>query len=204
MTQEEIQKMAESNPKEAAAHSDCPPELWRKLAIKYTQEAKSNPAAGLFALQNPELYSWEAVERACARDWIGAMLPTVPSVLRGLWAADCAERTLGLFEQAHPEDQRPRAYILAWRQYLAGLGNRESWVAAMLPAQRADWRYLANYEAPATAKAAIDYIASNAANRVWTEPDEPNLQAVFEIAYGEAMEAEAHWQWQQLLRYLKA
>ncbi|MEZ4861374.1 MAG: hypothetical protein R3C14_08710 [Caldilineaceae bacterium] len=35
-----------------------------------------------------------------------------------IWAADCAERVLSLFEQAHPEDNRPRQAIEACRTWV--------------------------------------------------------------------------------------
>ncbi len=38
--------------------------------------------------------------------------------LMATWAADCAERVLPLFEQAHPEDDRPRQAIEACRTWI--------------------------------------------------------------------------------------
>ena len=40
--------------------------------------------------------------------------------LLALWAAECAEHVLGLFEQARPDDSRPRAAIEAIRSWAAG------------------------------------------------------------------------------------
>ena len=40
--------------------------------------------------------------------------------LLALWAAECAEHVLGLFEEARPEDERPRAAIEAIRAWAAG------------------------------------------------------------------------------------
>jgi hypothetical protein len=37
-----------------------------------------------------------------------------------LWAADCAEHVLGLFERAQPDDQRPREAIEAARAWVRG------------------------------------------------------------------------------------
>ena len=39
------------------------------------------------------------------------------------WAADCAERVLGLFEAAAPHDDRPRALIARTRQFAGGEVN---------------------------------------------------------------------------------
>jgi len=38
----------------------------------------------------------------------------------GAWAADCAERVLGLFEAEAPEDDRPRAAIARTRAFARG------------------------------------------------------------------------------------
>jgi hypothetical protein len=38
--------------------------------------------------------------------------------LMAAWAADCAERVLALFEQAYPEDERPRKAIEACRAWV--------------------------------------------------------------------------------------
>jgi hypothetical protein len=40
--------------------------------------------------------------------------------LLALWAADCAEHVVGLFEDARPDDARPRAAIEASRAWAAG------------------------------------------------------------------------------------
>ncbi len=37
-----------------------------------------------------------------------------------IWAADCAERVLAIFEQNHPEDERPRKAIEAARKWVCG------------------------------------------------------------------------------------
>ncbi|MGH6614368.1 putative immunity protein [Sphingomonas sp.] len=37
-----------------------------------------------------------------------------------LWAADCAERVLDLFETLHPDDARPRQAVQAARQWESG------------------------------------------------------------------------------------
>jgi len=36
----------------------------------------------------------------------------------GVWAAECAERVLGYFEEKNPEDRRPREAILALREWV--------------------------------------------------------------------------------------
>lgn len=50
--------------------------------------------------------------------------------LARLFAADCAERVLPLFEASHPTDQRPRRAIEVARLYAQGMATREQLDAA--------------------------------------------------------------------------
>lgn len=50
----------------------------------------------------------------------GGTLTDTDHVLLALWAADCAERVLPLFESARGDDDRPRAAIAAARAWAAG------------------------------------------------------------------------------------
>ena len=47
-----------------------------------------------------------------------------------LFAADCAERVLPLFEAVYPDDDRPRLAIQATRDYANGLIDAAAWAAA--------------------------------------------------------------------------
>ncbi|MFB8118126.1 putative immunity protein [Streptomyces sp. NPDC056465] len=50
----------------------------------------------------------------------GGTLTDADHHLLALWAADCAEHVLGLFESARPEDQRPRQAIRHARAWARG------------------------------------------------------------------------------------
>lgn len=50
----------------------------------------------------------------------GGLLTEEDHALLALWAADCAERVLPLFEERAPHDDRPRAAIAAARSWAAG------------------------------------------------------------------------------------
>ena len=50
----------------------------------------------------------------------GGTLDDTTHHLLALWSAACAEHVLGLFEQAHPDDQRPRAAIEQARAWARG------------------------------------------------------------------------------------
>jgi len=62
--------------------------------------------------------------------------------LLALWAADCAEHVLPLFEQMHPQDDRPRQAIEAARAWVRGEipsgAARAAAVAAHAAARTAD------------------------------------------------------------------
>lgn len=76
-----------------------------------------------------------------------------------LFAADCAEHVLHIFEAEFPNDKRPRETIAAVRAYARGeITSAELWVAARATAARA-----------AAARAAADatYAAAYAAERKW-------------------------------------
>ena len=59
-----------------------------------------------------------------------------------LWAADCAERVLPLFEKQHPQDDRPRQAIEAARAWVRGQiqcgAARNAAVAAHAAARNSD------------------------------------------------------------------
>ena len=50
----------------------------------------------------------------------GGTLADADHRLLALWAADCAEHVLRFFEEARPDDDRPRAAILATRAWARG------------------------------------------------------------------------------------
>jgi hypothetical protein len=76
-----------------------------------------------------------------------------------LFAADCAERVLGLYEKQYPNDDRPRKAIQAARDFANGLINKDAAYAAYAVANAAAY---AAYAADANAAKAA-YAAANAA-----------------------------------------
>ena len=59
---------------------------------------------------------------------------------------DCAKRVLHIWEQAHPDDSRPRRAIEACDAFLAGTGSEAEWKAAAWDA-RAAWDAWAAWDA---------------------------------------------------------
>jgi hypothetical protein len=104
-------------------------------------------------------------------------------VLR-LFACDCAERALPLFEQNHPDDKRPRLCIETARRFANGQATREelaaAWAAAGAAAEAAAW---------AAAGAAAEAAAGSAAWAAWA-------------AGSAARAAERDWQTQHLAEML--
>ena len=64
-----------------------------------------------------------------------------------LFAIDCAERVLPIFEAKYPNDQRPRQAIQAAKDYMAGKITREALRAAAYAAYAADAAAYAAYAA---------------------------------------------------------
>jgi hypothetical protein len=77
-----------------------------------------------------------------------------------LYAADCAERALGLYEKRYPKDDRPRKAIQAARDFANGLITKDDAAAAYNTANAA--AYAAAHAAADTAA----YAAANAAHAV--------------------------------------
>jgi len=105
----------------------------------------------------------EALEAGCEIShaaWLAARVS--PAYLRAVvvWAADCAERVLPVFEGRYPDDKRPRAAIEATRRCIddSSADNRRSTAAAYAAARSA-----ANFAAAAANKA----YAADAAARAY-------------------------------------
>jgi hypothetical protein len=99
---------------------------------------------------------------------------------KALWAADCAERVLSLFEEKYPNDNRPREAIEAARAWARGqigvaearaaafaahAAARESHDAAATAAARAAGHAAATAHVASHAAHAATYAASAAAKR---------------------------------------
>lgn len=101
-----------------------------------------------------------------------------------LFAADCAERALPLFEEAYSDDDRPRKAIEAARQFSHGKIASTAWVAASSAARAAAW---------AAARAAARAAASSAAWDAWA--------AASSAAEAAAWDVERKWQTDRLLTH---
>jgi len=119
-----------------------------------------------------------------------------------LFAADCAERVLPLFESAHPNDSRPRDAIAAARRFAMGeidlaacSAARSAAYSAALSAARSA-AHSATYSA---ARSAADSAADSAA---YSAARSAADSAAYSAADSAAYSAERAWQTDRLFEYL--
>jgi hypothetical protein len=112
-----------------------------------------------------------------------------------LWACDCAERVLPIFESDRPGDLRPRAAVRAARRYARG----EIGAAARDAAEDAAW-----VAARAVAwDAAGDAARAAAGDAAWAAAGDAAWAAAGDAAWDAAGEAEQEWQIARLREYLR-
>jgi hypothetical protein len=118
---------------------------------------------------------------------------------RALWAADCAERVLALFEAACPDDRRPREAIEAARLWQAGnLAMSEARARAF--AAHAAARQPIAKAAIAAARAAGHAAAT--AHVMTHAPHAADYARKAKAAAGEDPEVEREWQGDRLAAHL--
>lgn len=108
-----------------------------------------------------------------------------------LFACECAERVLPIFERERPDDDRPRKVIEAARKYADGLISKEEIDAARAAARGAAWD-AAGAAAWAAARGAARDAARDAA---WA--------AAWAAARAAARAAEKKWQTERLMKVLR-
>lgn len=113
-----------------------------------------------------------------------------------LFACDCAERVLPLFEREYPDDQRPRQAIETARKWVHGKATLEEVQAA---ADAAYTAYAAAYAANAAAYAA--YAANAAADAAAYAA--ANAAYAAHAAHAAAYVAEKEWQQKRLMEYVE-
>ena len=111
----------------------------------------------------------------------GPVMLWTPRIAR-LFACDCAERVLGIFERNHPEDMRPRQAIDVARRYANEEATGKELQAAWDAAWDAAWA--------AARAAARDAAGAAAGAAAWAD------------AWDAAWAAERRWQTRRLMKYL--
>jgi hypothetical protein len=130
---------------------------------------------------------------------VGELTPGIAAT----FAADCAERVLGLFEAKFPDDDRPRKAIEAARACIADPTpeNRAAAGAAGAAAWDAAWAAAGAAGAAGAAARAAVYAARYAGDAAW---DAAWAVAVAAGAAGAAWDAEREWQGAHLIELLEA
>ena len=115
-----------------------------------------------------------------------------------LFACDCAERVLPIFEKEYPEDNRPRKAIETARLFANGEATQKEMAAAWDAARDAAWA--AAWDAAMDAARAVAWDAARAAARAaaWAAARD----AAWAAARDAAMDAEQKWQINKLSEYL--
>jgi len=152
--------------------------------------------------------------------WLEKQVDTWNEKTARLFAADCAEHVLHLFESRYPDDKRPRNVIGATRDYAHGRISHDDmiavWTASKNAAGRAeDAEDTAKIAAFAAAAAALDTSCAAAKAAAWTASRAAAWDAsgaawdASGVAWGAesdawdaAWDAERQWQTQQLLKYI--
>lgn len=131
-------------------------------------------------------------------------------VLR-LWACDCAERALPVFEGEHPGDRRPREALRVSRLYARGLATDDALTAAQAAAWAAGRAARDAWAARDAAYAAWDAaqastwdatLAALTARNAWAVAMATARDAAWE-ARDAARAAERAWQTERLRAYLE-
>ena len=120
-----------------------------------------------------------------------------------LYAADCAERVLGLYEKQYPKDDRPRKAIQAARDFANGLITKDAAAKAATNAAYAA-AFNAAYYAASNAASAAAYTAYTTAAGASYAAYTAAAAAGYAAANGvdAAYAAEKTWQMERLKHYL--
>lgn len=222
-TPKEIISLAKKDRLGALQHPNCPPDLWFELAWDRPLEAIQSPAGALHMLEYPE--RWLALEKSSAGEWIRRVEFSVSDQDLRLFAADCVEHVLPIF-QAYPYlpddcQNAPEALVTAARRMASGQLSASEWQQFM---------DLANYTCAQTKRwRAAHSIAKGARNLLQKErldikpmsefphgalsgaalavmfselPDEEAQPGLYLGDYTEAYTRERVWQWRRILSYV--
>lgn len=122
--------------------------------------------------------------------------------IRLVWAADCAEHVLSLFEQKHPEDSRPREAIEAGRAWARGEISmrtaRSAAFAAHAAARDANGSALSAAARAAGHAAATAHVAGHAVHAATYAAKAVAFASVPAEATGNTAQ-EREWQFQRLI-----
>ena len=134
------------------------PSLWD--ALQYAP----GPIACLVELDGDVTEHGSPVDKMAGRTRTLIAAVNIESELR-LFAADCAEHVLWIYERDYPGDDRPRKAIEATRAYVRAEIDEAAWEAARDAAWAAAWD--AAWDAARDAEGAAEGAAARDAERSW-------------------------------------
>jgi hypothetical protein len=160
----------------------------------------------LLTLVDPE--RWVQMESLFILRWLESTLNRLPFSSQQMFAAECLDRVLPLFERIRPKDQRPRKAIEVRRRWAEGKATIDEWsvaTSASYEASRTNKRQ-ADYEVARGAYLENAYSAISAVARAAGHANTGQLvrRHLGEPFDGVAWRAELQWQWRRLQTFVKS
>jgi hypothetical protein len=209
-SREELLWLRKQTPLAALAHPNCPADLWWELATHHPMEAQESVLYSMLTLESPE--RWAQLERTNLERWIRDVCNSLSRKSQHLFAADCAERVLPIFERKHPNDKRPREAIRLRRLFAKKEATVEQWNTARNEARSIFHKGgFINISAPKSwfaVRGAADTSAElevqeAAESAVFTAATHATSESHEAKAFERAAYLERKWQWERLQEYLK-
>ena len=91
---------------EEIQNPECDSERWWALAARHPLEAMASALYWMLTLESPE--RWEKMQRENIGDWLYQATKRLRFRESELFASDCAERVLHLYDREFPGDTRVR------------------------------------------------------------------------------------------------
>ena len=145
-----------------------------------------------------------------ADDRLWALVRLMDERTQRIFACDCAERTLAVYEREYPDDSRPRDTIAVARRYADGDATVEelaaawdaAWDAARNAAWAAAWAAARNAAWDAAWDAARNAAWAAARAAAWAAARAAARNAAWDAARNAAWAAEQTWQLQHAVELL--
>lgn len=118
----ELIKLAQKDPR-VYQNPNLPWDTLLAGAMKYPWYVEHNPVLALLQLEDPEYY--QRLEHRIRAGWRNAAVKSLSEKHRMMYAADCAERVLPIFQSQYPHDSRPKKALYFLRRYTMGQTTKE-------------------------------------------------------------------------------
>ena len=179
---------------EEIADPECNNERWWELAERHPLEAQASALYWMLTLESPE--RWEKLQRQNIGNWVEEATERLPFRERELFAADCAERVLPIYERAYPGASCVREAIEVRRCYALGQTSKEAWEDARQYTARV--AFFAEGQARYVVDAALINRAAVAGFFAAFAIDSANSAESSTVCYAEQI-----WQWERVQQYAR-